>query len=505
MINVIEKPELTPMTAEEAEKFSKLVDPDAPKEPQYEWDEDFQRQIVGLMADHKDFVARIAGIIEPKYFTNEAHKIITRCILGHFGKYGNLPNAISLRNLLKAAVAGKHDEFQCFCLGELNTVNGFYVPGLESTDFYVNEIKRFSKWRALQEAYSKGIAEYRMNPNHEESYQAALTLLDEARNKFTEKPINRRCMTIPELASMPETRYLIDSHIPTDALACIFGAAGSMKTFLALDMALSVATGKPFQGRYDVERGAVVMVNSEGTRGLPKRIRAWATEHGQPLDEIKDFWVIPGEFALTDPAEAGSLLQTLGDIKPSLIVIDTLARNFGGGDENSTQDMNAFIAACDSIRRQTGATVLIVHHCGKDSSKGERGSSALRGACDTILQVATQGDEEKRMFVACDKMKDDTPFAAYILRAVKIENSLILKWAGTVKDEKQAESKTKDDETITKILAAVDAGNDTQSRLAATLDWSQGKVSKAVAKALAAGRLESNSKGKGIVYTCKKN
>ena len=69
-----------------------------------------------------------------------------------------------------------------------------------------------------------------------------------------------------------------------------------------------------------------------------------------------------------------------------LVIIDTLARSMGAGDENSSQDMGAFIAACDQIRRATGATVLIVHHSGKSSNAGARGSSALLGAVDTAIE-----------------------------------------------------------------------------------------------------------------------
>jgi DNA-binding Lrp family transcriptional regulator len=86
-----------------------------------------------------------------------------------------------------------------------------------------------------------------------------------------------------------------------------------------------------------------------------------------------------------------------------LIVVDTLARCFTGGDENSSKDMGRFVAACDALRKETGATVLVVHHSGKDKSS-ERGSSALRGAADAMFEVTNP--EFRKIHVRCTKQKE---------------------------------------------------------------------------------------------------
>ena len=72
------------------------------------------------------------------------------------------------------------------------------------------------------------------------------------------------------------------------------------------------------------------------------------------------------------------------------MVFDTLAHCFGGNDENSAEDMGAFIQDCDAIKQRTGATVIVVHHSGKNEEAGARGSSALRGALDVELMVKKQ-------------------------------------------------------------------------------------------------------------------
>ena len=75
------------------------------------------------------------------------------------------------------------------------------------------------------------------------------------------------------------------------------------------------------------------------------------------------------------------------DEKPALIIVDTLARSMGAGDENSAPDMSAFVRNMDKLRCATGAHVLTIHHSGKDSGRGARGHSSLRGAVDTEFQL----------------------------------------------------------------------------------------------------------------------
>ena len=85
-------------------------------------------------------------------------------------------------------------------------------------------------------------------------------------------------------------------------------------------------------------------------------------------------------------------------------VIDTLARNFGG-DENSATDMGKFVRNAGALRRRWNATVLIVHHSGKDGERGARGSWALKGAADAEYEVSRSA-EDKLVRPIPRKMKD---------------------------------------------------------------------------------------------------
>jgi len=107
--------------------------------------------------------------------------------------------------------------------------------------------------------------------------------------------------------------------------------------------------------------------------------------------------------------------------RPTLIIIDTLARSFGPGDENSTTDMGAFVKACDRLRAETGACVLVVHHTGKDVEKGARGSTALTGAADCIIAVKRRGDSLTVMNRApFGKQKDAEEFADIALSTSRV-------------------------------------------------------------------------------------
>ncbi|MCL0891278.1 AAA family ATPase, partial [Escherichia coli] len=98
------------------------------------------------------------------------------------------------------------------------------------------------------------------------------------------------------------------------------------------------------------------------------------------------------------------------------------ARCFGGNDENDSRDMGAFIQGCDAIKQATGATVLVVHHSGKDETKGARGSSAFRAALDAEYRISRENSDVTALVAACTKMKDaeEPKESAYDLKSVEV-------------------------------------------------------------------------------------
>lgn len=217
-----------------------------------------------------------------------------------------------------------------------------------------------------------------------------------------------RFLGLDELLSAPRpTRWLIRDYLEESSLACLFGASGSMKSFVALDMGLCVATGKPWHGQDGGEPGPVFYICGEGFSGIAKRLKAWFIENDVG-PSTAPFFVsnssvefLDGESLQTAIAAIDGLADAHG--APRLIIVDTLARNFGPGDENSNQDMGAFVAALDSLRAKFGCAALVVHHTGLAADHRARGASAFRAAMDFEYRLEVKDGVR---VLCCTKSKD---------------------------------------------------------------------------------------------------
>ncbi len=197
-----------------------------------------------------------------------------------------------------------------------------------------------------------------------------------------------RALSLSQLLERPAASWCIDGVLPRACTAAIWGAPGSFKTFLALDMMLHIAHGREWNGR-DVEQALVVYVAGEGVGGLRKRVAAWHSHYKLQVADAQ--FILIEEAVPLDAGGAEALVETVEALRDGrhveAIVYDTLARCMTG-DENSTADMSAAIRAVDQVRLNFEASsTILVHHQGKSEGKALRGSSALHGALDTSLQV----------------------------------------------------------------------------------------------------------------------
>ena len=180
--------------------------------------------------------------------------------------------------------------------------------------------------------------------------------------------------------------WIIKDLLPKSELAVIFGEPGSGKSFLASDLGLAIAQGGEWRGRR-VKQGSVVYVAAEGAGGFSKRLKAYAHKNQVDLKTL-DFFVVDGAPNLMKQEDAVEITQSIQSVcEPSVIMIDTLAQSTPGANENSGEDMGLALAHCKAIHKKTGALVVLVHHSGKDASRGARGWSGLRGAVDTEIEV----------------------------------------------------------------------------------------------------------------------
>ncbi len=193
----------------------------------------------------------------------------------------------------------------------------------------------------------------------------------------------------------PSSNSIIRGMLDYDSLAYCWGDSEAGKSFLMLDRDLHIANGMKWCGR-KTKQGLVLYIVGEGKHGLIKRVKAWHDYYGLPVSNNILFRTIPT--ALCDPKAVDELVAEIKLIvaalnrRPTLIELDTVNRNFGPGDENSTKDMTAFVAGLDALRIATGAAISAVHHCGHGDKTRSRGSIVLHNSVDFEYRVSKEGD-----------------------------------------------------------------------------------------------------------------
>ncbi|MCP5186557.1 MAG: AAA family ATPase [Pseudomonadales bacterium] len=211
-----------------------------------------------------------------------------------------------------------------------------------------------------------------------------------------------RLLSPRDLYDQPPMEWLIKDLLPAQGLAAIYGAPGSGKTFLALDMAIAVSEGRSTWFNRPIQQRSAIYLALEGATGIAKRIRAWEIHNQSPVENLR---LVLDAFNLKYRPDVDALLdviqQEVGD--ECVVFIDTLNQASPGSDENSSVDMGLLLAAAKAIHKALNGLVVLVHHSGKNPSSGLRGHSSMNGAMDTVILVNKQADGHKWKI---DKSKD---------------------------------------------------------------------------------------------------
>lgn len=181
---------------------------------------------------------------------------------------------------------------------------------------------------------------------------------------------------------------LVEGLLDVGAASLLYGPSNVGKTFVVLDMAHAIATGRPWSGRATTKSG-VLYLALEGGGGIRKRFAALRKDHAGATPD--NFVLACTTIDLCGSTESARDIVLAARSLPGgcgLIVVDTMARAMNGGDENSGVDVGKFVANVDRIRQATGAHVLVIHHSGKEITRGARGHSSLRAAVDTELEIS---------------------------------------------------------------------------------------------------------------------
>jgi AAA domain len=203
--------------------------------------------------------------------------------------------------------------------------------------------------------------------------------------------------------------------LPQAELVVLYGESGSGKTFMALDLVMAIVTGSPWRGR-KTKQGRCVYIAAEGAGGFRNRIQAYVADKQLDASTL-DMGVIHAAPNFLLKEDALDVARSIG--KCAVIVVDTWAQTTPGGNENSGEDMGKALAHCKGLHRATGAVVILVHHAGKDATKGARGWSGLRAAADAELEVVRSGDA-RAMRLSKQKDGEDNTVWGFKLETVSI-------------------------------------------------------------------------------------
>lgn len=237
----------------------------------------------------------------------------------------------------------------------------------------------------------------------------------------TPKPARFRVLPATEFLQRKPASWIVKGLLPRADLVVVFGESGSGKTFFVLDLVGAVARGIAWRGR-KVTQGRVVYICAEGANGFRNRLDAYARHNGIDAVEL-DIGVIADAPNFMEKADIKDLLAALTAFgKTDVIVVDTFAQVMPGANENSGEDVGRALAHCKVLHKVTGAAVMLIHHSGKDASRGARGWSGLRAAADAEIEIARAGDDRAAILTKLKDGEDGAEFGFKLLTVMISED-----------------------------------------------------------------------------------
>lgn len=214
--------------------------------------------------------------------------------------------------------------------------------------------------------------------------------------------------------------WLIEGVLPQAELAMMFGESGSGKSFLAIDMAAAIARGVLWRNR-PVKAGQVAYIVAEGVSGFRKRLQAYCSNVGVGMDDLNTMQVLGDAPDFTSKTDISALTQALSALGPlRLVVVDTFAKVTAGMNENSGEEVSRVLKHCKAIHEATGALVLLIHHSGKDATRGARGWSGTKAAADAEIEIVRDRDNREAIIT---KMKDGEDGEAFTFRLIGVDET----------------------------------------------------------------------------------
>ena len=198
---------------------------------------------------------------------------------------------------------------------------------------------------------------------------------------------NLKFYSSEDIKNWPEYEWRVDGVFPLTGTAMVFGASRVGKSFLVLDLAVSIAEGREWFG-YGVKQSGVIYVAAEAPSGMRNRIEAIEAFRQRKLPPNLVIGREPIDF--TDDAKVDVLIDAIR-VTAQVVIVDTFNAATPGIDENSSRDMGVVLTSMRRIVSETDCLLIFVHHCGHTSGDRARGHSSLQAATDTRILVSKKG------------------------------------------------------------------------------------------------------------------
>lgn len=205
-----------------------------------------------------------------------------------------------------------------------------------------------------------------------------------------------------------ELSWLVKDYIPEGAFGILYAPPSSAKTFLVVEIAMSIACGESWADRR-VMQGTVMLFLPESPRRVTNQLRAARLRYASRADGGPLF-LSPDPVNIYDGPDVEAIVADANKLAAKtgrpivLMVFDTWARSIGAADEDKAKDVNRCIEAVSRIQRAVGCAVLVVAHAGKTIERGVRGSTAFLAAADVVLRTQRREGGGFELFV--EKLKD---------------------------------------------------------------------------------------------------
>ncbi len=275
-----------------------------------------------------------------------------------------------------------------------------------------------TQWNAIQENKGVGVGTLFRIAKLGGWLPVQLELPNVPTNASSDAPPRFTLKTASQLKALRPIRHRIKGILPERGLASIYGTSGSGKTFLVLDVGIRISLGGRWFGHL-VRPCPVVYVALEGAHGISSRLQAWEKHH--KISIPGSFRVTTDHLSLFNNGDIVAFSQQVlsNGVSGGVIFIDTLNQSAPEADENTSKDMGKIISHAQQLQKLTDSLVVLVHHSGKDQSKGLRGHSSLHAALDAAIEVRNDSNGRAWTLTKSKDSLDGGPIP-FLLDVVKL-------------------------------------------------------------------------------------